>query len=174
MSDFQKNILRELTTYELWDKMNAKEKSMKVILKQDVQGSGKKGAVIEVSDGYAKNFLLKKGLAEIATAGGINEAVQKRTADEYHKAENVKALKALAAEVNGKMVDVHIRTGSNGKAFGSVTNADVASALSNLGYDVDKKKISTKEAIKNVGVSEAEIRFMEGVTAKIKVNVCPL
>lgn len=147
---------------------------MKVILKQDVKGSGKKGAVIEVSDGYAKNFLLKKGLAEIATAGGINEAAQKRTADEFHKAENIKALKELAAQINGKMVDVHIRTGGNGKAFGSVTTADIASALSAIGYDIDKKKITTKEAIKNVGVADAEIRFMEGVTAKIKVNVMPL
>lgn len=147
---------------------------MKVILKQDVKGSGKKGAVIEVSDGYAKNFLLKKGLAEIATAGGINEAAQKRTADEYHKAENIKALKELASQVNGKTVEVRIRTGGNGKAFGSVTTADIAAALSDLGYDIDKKKISTKEAIKNVGISEAEIRFMEGVTAKIKVNVTSL
>ena len=147
---------------------------MKVILKQDVKGSGKKGAVIEVSDGYAKNFLLKKGLAEIATAGGINEAAQKRTADEFNKAENIKALKELAAQVNGKTVDVHIRTGGNGKAFGSVTTADIASALSAIGYDIDKKKITTKEAIKNVGVADAEIRFMEGVTAKIKVNVMPL
>ncbi len=147
---------------------------MKVILKQDVKGSGKKGAVIEVSDGYAKNFLLKKGLAEIATAGGINEATQKRTADEYHRAENIKALKELATQVNGKTVEVHIRTGNNGKAFGSVTTADIASALSELGYEIDKKKISIKDAIKNVGVAEAEIRFMEGVTAKIKVNVSSL
>ena len=147
---------------------------MKVILKQDVKGSGKKGDVIEVSDGFAKNFLLKKGLAEIATAGGINEATQKRDADAYHKAENIKALKALAAELNGKTVDVHIRTGENGRAFGSVTTQDIAAALSKLGYNVDKKKISLKDAIKNVGIAEAEIRFMEGATAKIKVNVLPL
>lgn len=147
---------------------------MKVILKQDVKGSGKKGDVLEVSDGYAKNFLIKKGLAEPATAGGINEATQRRTADAYHKAENIKALKALASEVNGKTVDVHIRTGGNGKAFGSVTTADIASALSDLGYDIDKKKISLKENIKNVGTAEAEVRFMEGVTAKITVNVLPL
>ena len=147
---------------------------MKVILKQDVKGSGKKGDVIEVSDGFAKNFLLKKGLADIATAGGINEVAQKRDADAYHKAENIKALKALAAELKDKTVDVHIRTGENGKAFGSVTTADIASALSELGYEVDKKKITLKEAIKSVGVAEAEIRFMENITAKIKVNVLPL
>ena len=147
---------------------------MKVILKQDVKGSGKKGDVIEVSDGYAKNFLLKKGLAEIATAGGINEAAQKRNADAYHKAENIKALKELAAKIDGTTVDVHIRTGGNGKAFGSVTTADIASALSELGYEIDKKKITIKEAIKNVGLADAEVRFMEGATAKIKVNVLPL
>ena len=147
---------------------------MKVILKADVKGTGKKGDIIEVSDGFAKNFLLKKGLAEIATAGGINEVTQKRDADAYHKAENIKAMKTLAAEINGKTVDVHIRTGEKGRAFGSVTTADIASALSTLGYDIDKKKITLKDAIKNVGIADAEIRFMEGVSAKVKVNVLPL
>ena len=147
---------------------------MKVILKQDVKGSGKKGDVIEVSDGYAKNFLLKKGLAEIATAGGINEVSQKRNADAFHKAENIKALKELAAQINGKTVDVHIRTGAGGKAFGSVTTADIASALAELGFEIDKKKIILKDTIKNVGLADAEVRFMEGVTAKININVLPL
>ena len=147
---------------------------MKVILKQDVKGSGKKGDIIEVSDGYAKNFLIKRGLAEIATACGINEIQQKRTADAYHKAENIKAQKELAAKINGSEVTVSIRTGKNGKVFGSVTTEKIAEALSELGYEVDKKKISTKEALKNVGTYEAEIRLMENVTAKIKVHVVPL
>ena len=147
---------------------------MKVILKADVKGSGKKGDVIEVSDGYAKNFLLKRGLAEIATLQGINEIQQKRTADEFHKAEMVKSLKETAAKLNGTEVSLSIRAGENGKVFGSVTTAQIASALSELGYDVDKKKITTKEAIKTVGVFDAEVRFMEGVTAKIKVNVSAL
>lgn len=146
---------------------------MKVILKADVKGSGKKGDILEVSDGYAKNFLLKKGLAEIATAGGINEIQQKRTADAYHKAENVKALKELAAELNGKEAVVSIRTGENGRTFGSVTTAQIASALSEKGYDIDKKKIILKDNIKNVGDYSAEIRLMEGVTAKIAVKVIP-
>ena len=147
---------------------------MKVILKADVKGSGKKGDILEVSDGYAKNFLLKKGLAEIATSGGINEIQQRKTADAFHKAENVKALKALADELKGKEVTVSIRAGENGKVFGSVTTLQIASALSELGYDIDKKKITVKESIKNIGVSEAEIRLMEGVSAMIKVNVVPL
>lgn len=147
---------------------------MKVILKADVKGSGKKGDVLEVSDGYAKNFLLKKGLAEIATASGVNEITQRKQADAFHKAENIKALKQLAQELNGKEVTVQIRAGENGRVFGSVTTAQVAAAISELGYDVDKKKITLKEAIKNIGIFEAEVRLMEGVSAKIKVNVTPL
>ncbi|MDE6676640.1 MAG: 50S ribosomal protein L9, partial [Clostridia bacterium] len=90
---------------------------MKVILKADVKGSGKKGDLIEVSDGYAKNFLIKKGLAEIATAQGINEVSQKRTADAFHKAESIKELKELAAKIDGTEVSLSIRAGENGKVF---------------------------------------------------------
>ncbi len=147
---------------------------MKVILKADVKGSGKKGDILEVSDGYAKNFLLKKGLAEIATSSGINEIRQKKTADEFHKAESIRAQKELAAKLNGVTVPVSIRAGENGKVFGSVTNEKIASALSELGYEVEKKRIVTKEPLKNVGEYEAEIRFAEGVTAKIKIVVSPL
>ncbi len=147
---------------------------MKVILKQDVKGSGKRGDILDVSDGYAKNYLLKRGLAEIATSSGINEIEQKRTADAYHKAETEKALKERAAELNGKQITVRIRAGENGKVFGSVTTANIAAALAEQGYEVDKKKITTKETIKTVGAFEAEVRFMEGATAKIVVNVVPL
>ena len=84
---------------------------MKVILKADVKGSRKKGELVDVSDGYARNFLLKKGLAEVATAGGINEITQRRIADEYHRAEYVKAQKELAAKLNGAEVTVAIEAG---------------------------------------------------------------
>lgn len=144
---------------------------MKVILKTDVKGSGKKGDVIEVSDGYAKNFLLKKGLAEIATASGINEINQKKAADAFHKAEYVKSQKELAAKLNNAQVTVAIKAGENGRVFGSVTTAHVAAALSDLGYEIEKKKITLKSTIKNVGDFEAEIRLMEGVTCKINVKV---
>ncbi len=147
---------------------------MKVILKADVRGSGKKGDVIEVSDGYAKNFLIKKGLAEPATASGINEISQRRTADAYHRAENEKSLRALAKELEGKTVTLSISAGENGKVFGSVTTAHIAAALAESGYEVDKKKITTKEAIKTLGMFEAEVRLMEGVSAKVFVNVVPL
>ena len=142
---------------------------MKVILKADVKGSGKKGDIIEVSDGYAKNFLLKKGLAELATAGGINEVNQKKAADAYRKAEELKAQQALAAALNGKTVTVKIKVGENGKVFGSVTSQHAAIALSEMGFDVDKKKIRM-DALKALGSAKAEIRLMENVSATITVT----
>lgn len=144
---------------------------MKVILKADVKGSGKKGDILEVSDGYAKNFLLKKGLAEPATASGVNAVTQQKTAQAFHKAENERLLKELAQKLNGAEVTVPIRAGENGKTFGSVTTTQISAALAELGYEVDKKKILLKEQIKTLGVYEVEIRFMEKVSSKIKINV---
>ena len=146
---------------------------MKVILKSDVKGSGKKGDIIEVSDGFAQNFLLKKGLAEIATASGINEITQRKAADQFHKAEELKAMKELAAALNGKTVEVGIKTGENGKVFGSVTSASVAAALEKEGFQIDKKKIQMA-AVKTTGIFDAEIRLMESVSAKIKVRVAAI
>ena len=112
---------------------------MKVILTADVKGSGKKGDVVEVSDGYARNFLIKKGLAKEATASGVNEANQKKAADAFHKAEEIKAMKDLAAKMKGTEVSVPIKVGENGKTFGSVTSAQVVAALAQKGFDIEKK-----------------------------------
>lgn len=142
------------------------DKNMKVILSTDVKSLGKKGDVVEVADGYGKNFLIKKGMATAATASTIHEAAQRKASQEFHKAEEVKALKALATELDGKSVTVKIKAGENGKVFGSVTAAHVAAALAEAGYDIDKKKIKM-ENVKNLGSFPAEIRLMEGVTAKI-------
>lgn len=147
---------------------------MKVILKADVKGSGKKGDILEVSDGYAKNFLIKKGLAEPATASGVNAVTQQRTAQAFHKAENERQLKELAAKLNGTEISVPIRAGENGKTFGSVTTAQISAALEEAGYEIDKKKIVLKDQIKQLGVYDIEIRFMEKVSTKIKVKVVAL
>lgn len=144
---------------------------MKVILKADVKGSGKKGDVIEVSEGYAKNFLLKKGLAEVATSTSVNEINQKKQAAAFHHAEEVKAMQALANELRNKEVTTTIRTGANGKVFGSVTSLQVSQALEEQGYKIDKKKIALSGGIKTMGAFPVEIRLMEGITTKIIVNV---
>ncbi len=143
---------------------------MKVILLADVKSVGKKGEVVEVADGYGKNFLIKKGFAQAATASTIHEAAQRKAAAEFHKAEEVKALKALAATLEGKTVPVKIKTGENGKMFGSVTSQHVAASLAEMGYDIDKKKIKM-ESVKTLGSLPAEVRFMEGVSAKITVSI---
>lgn len=143
---------------------------MKLILKADVKGTGKKGDIVEVSDGYGKNFLIKKGLAELATSTGINAVMQKRAAESYHKAEEIKAMTELANSLKGQVVTVSIKVGENGKVFGSVTAANVAAALAEKGFDVDKKKIKM-DALKNLGTYDAEIRLMENITTKIKIEV---
>lgn len=146
---------------------------MKVLLNADVKGTGKKGDVVEVADGFGRNFLIKKGLASVATAANVHDAAQKKAAQEFHKAEEVKAIKALAAQIDGKKVQVKIKTGENGKTFGSVTASHVASALAEIGFDVDKKKIKM-EPVKTVGSFHAEVRLMENVSAKILVEVVGL
>ena len=143
---------------------------MKVLLTADVKGTGKKGDVVEVADGYGRNFLLKKGFATVATSANVHEAQQKKQAQEFHKAEEIKALKALAEQLNGKTATVSIKTGENGKTFGSVTATHIADALAKMGFDIDKKKIKM-DTVKTVGTFSAEIRFMEGVVAKINVVV---
>ena len=143
---------------------------MKVILTADVKGTGKKGDVVEVADGYGRNFLIKKGFARAATASNVHEAEQKKAAQEFHKAEEIKATKALAESLKDKTVPVKIKVSENGKVFGSVTSLHVAEALAGMGFDIDKKKIKM-DPVKNLGAFPAEIRFMEGISAKITVNV---
>lgn len=144
---------------------------MKVILKADVKGTGKKGDILDVSDGFAKNFLLKKNLAEEATASSVNEINQKKQAQEFHKAEEIKSMQAMAASLKDKKVTLRIKTGENGRLFGSVTSAQIAQTLEEEGFSVDKKKIQLKEPIKNLGSYPVVIRFMEKVETKIIVEV---
>ena len=144
---------------------------MKVILLQDVKGQGKKGEVKDVNEGYARNFLVKKGLAEIATASKLNDMAQKKSAADFHKAEEIKATKQLAEEIKGKTFIVKIKAGQNGKVFGSVTGGNISDALSVAGYEVDKKKIILPQPIKTLGTYDVDLKLMEGVTSKIIVVV---
>lgn len=144
---------------------------MKVILLQDVKGQGKKGEVIDVNEGYARNFLVKKGLAEIATAAKLNDISMKKSAADFHKAEEVKATRELAKTIAGKTFTVKIKAGQNGKVFGSVTASNISDALAAAGYEVDKKKIVVPNPIKNTGTYEIELKLLEGISCKIKIEV---
>lgn len=144
---------------------------MKVILLQDVKGQGKKGDIVEVNEGYARNFLIKKGFAEVATAAKLNDISMKKSAADFHKAEEIKATKELAEKIKGKTFTLKIKAGQNGKVFGSVTSSDISEALAAAGYNVDKKKIILAQPIKNTGAYEIELKLMEGMSSKIKVVI---
>ena len=143
---------------------------MKVILLADVKGTGKKGEIKEVSDGYARNMLIKKGLAKEATAVELNSLKIKREAEEFHRREEQKRLMELADKLKGQTVTCKVKAGEKGKVFGSVTSAEIASCLNDMGFEVDKKMIQS-DSIKNLGVYDVEIRLAAGITAKIKLKV---
>ena len=144
---------------------------MKVILLKDVKGLGKAREIKEVSDGYARNCLLKQGLAEEATAVKINSLNIKKNSEEFHKREEIKALQEEAKKLNGKSVKVKIKCGENGKIFGSVTTKEIADAILETGVVVDKKKILLKDTIKNLGEYTVEVKFLPDVFSKVKVIV---
>ena len=144
---------------------------MKVILKADVKNLGKKGELVNTSDGYARNFLFPKGLAVEANATAMNDFNNKESAKKFHKAEEIKAAKEDAAKLDGKTVKVTAKAGANGKLFGSVTGKDISLAVkAQLGIDVDKGKISVAD-IKQFGTYEAELKIYQGISAKISVQV---
>lgn len=144
---------------------------MKVILKQDVKSLGKKGELVNASDGYARNFLIPKGLATEANATAMNDFNNKESAKKYHKAEEIKAAKADAEKLEGKTFRLTAKAGANGKLFGSVTSKDISAKIKqDLSLDIDKRKI-TVDDIKQFGTYEAEIKIYQGISAKIYVQV---
>lgn len=147
---------------------------MKVVLLKDVKGSGKIGDVIDAKDGFARNFLIKNGLAKEADAQSINDNNNKKAAAEFHRLEQLKANKALKEKLQGTEIALTVKTGENGKFFGSVTNKEIAEKLSELGYDIDKKKIILDTNIKSVGSYAITVRISAEETAKITVNVTNL
>ena len=144
---------------------------MKVLLLQDVKAQGKKDEIIEVNDGFGRNFLIKKGLAVEATPKVINEYRQRKQKEEADRQKEIAAAKAMAQELDGKVVTVTVKCGENGKLFGAVTSKEISDALAGMGYNVDKKKIVTKEAIKLIGRYEIELKLYQGISAKVALSV---
>lgn len=145
---------------------------MKVILTKDVKGTGKKGDLANVSDGYARNFLFPKGFAQEATKQNITIIEQKKAAAEHQKALDEKAARDFANELNTKEVVVKLKAGANGKLFGSVNTKDVADAF-NAQYNmsIDKKKLVLKESIKACGTYPVDIKLYPNISATINVVV---
>lgn len=148
---------------------------MKVILKADVKGHGKKGDLINASDGYAKNFLIPKGLAVVADNTSINELENKKSAEKYHKNQEELRANELADKLNGSKIKFQLKAGDNGKLFGSITAKDIAEQIKmQLHLEVDKKKIVLPDGIKTLGVTEVTIKVYTNIMAKITVEVLPL
>ena len=144
---------------------------MKVILKADVKSLGKKGDLVNTSDGYARNYLFPKGLAIEANAQAMNEFNNKETAKKFHKAEEIKAANELKDRIEGKTFKVVAKAGANGKLFGSVTAKDVSAAIKQeMDENIDKRKISMQD-IKAFGTTQIEVKVYQGITAKVFVQV---
>ncbi|MBR5806028.1 MAG: 50S ribosomal protein L9 [Oscillospiraceae bacterium] len=144
---------------------------MKVVLLQDVKDIGKKDQVVNVSDGYARNFLLPRKLAKEATTAAMNDVKAKESAKAHHKREEVKAANELKAKLDGKEVTIKAKAGKEGKLFGAVTSKDVAAALkAQHKMDIDKKKIVMKD-IKTFSRVDVEIKIYPEIQAKITVIV---
>jgi len=145
---------------------------MKVILTADVKGHGKKGEMVNASDGYARNYLLPKGLAVVADKSAMTELESKQSAAAFHKEQEKKAAMELAEKLNEATVSFKAKAGENGKLFGSITAKDVAEQLKmQCHLVIDKKKIQLPDGIKTLGVTNVTVKVYPEITAKIKVNV---
>ncbi len=146
---------------------------MKVILLADVKGQGKKGELCNVSDGYARNFLFPKNLAMEATGAALSELKSREEAKEHHIKEEKAAASEQAKKIEGIKLTLTVKSGANGKLFGSVTSKEIAQELKNkTGIAVDRKKLTVND-IKNYGEYTAEVKLYNGITAKFTVEVKP-
>ncbi len=145
---------------------------MKLILQQEGHNLGNKGDIIEVSEGYARNFLLPKQLAVVATATNVNSAVQKKAAAERKAQQLLDEAKVMAAQLTKVSVVISAKLGNGGKLFGSVTAQDVADALKQqYNIDIDKRKVEIKDTVKSLGTYPVTIKIHSEVNSQIEMKV---
>lgn len=145
---------------------------MKVVLLQDIKGSGKKNDVINVSDGYARNYLFPRKLAKEATESALAEVASLNSAKAHKEKLELDAAKAAAAQIDKKELHITAKCGASGKLFGAITSKEISAAISeNFGTEIDKKKIVLKGDIKSVGEYDVAVKFYPNVAAEIKVIV---
>ena len=145
---------------------------MKVILLEDVKSLGKKGEIVNVNDGYARNFILPKKLGLEATGKNLNDLKLHKQNEEKVAQEVLDAAKELAKKIEAGKVEVTIKTGEGGRTFGSVSSKEIAIAVKEqMGYDIDKQKIQMKDAIKSLGTYIVPVKLHAKVTAELKVHV---
>ncbi len=144
---------------------------MKVILTKDVKGQGRKGDIVNVSDGYANNFLLKNGFAIPANQANVNINTRNKENEAKRIAEETACARAVAEKLKDVTLNFEIEMGERGKAFGSITGKEISEELAKLGYKVDKKDVNLDKPIKTEGSFEVELKLYKGVSCKLKLNV---
>lgn len=152
---------------------NRKEvKDMDIVLLEDVKALGKKGQIVKVNDGYARNFILPKKLGVEATSRNLNDLKLQKANDARIAAEQLAAAKELGAKLEESSVTLSIKAGEGGRAFGSVSNKEISKAITaQLKLDIDKKKIILNDPIKSIGSFEVPIKLHKDVTARLSVKV---
>ena len=147
---------------------------MKVVLRDDVENIGRKGDLIEVTDGFARNFLVPRGLAMKATTGVVQQAEAMRRNREARDARDREAAQALADQLTGKRIELRARAGEGGRLFGSVTSADVADAVrAQTGVELDRRKTQLAEPLKELGAVEVPVKLHADVEVILTVDVVP-
>lgn len=145
---------------------------MKVILKVDIKGVGKKGELINASDGYARNYLFPRDYAMEATEGNLASLKEKKDSEKFRKEAEIKEARELAKKISGISVILNVKTGENGRLFGSITSKDISDEIKKqFGFEVDKRKIMLDEVIKSTGTYNIEVKIHTEVNAKLKVEV---
>lgn len=145
---------------------------VKVILKADIKGVGKKDEVINASDGYARNFLFPKNLAVEANAENMSKLKAKQDSNAFKKSQEKQEAEKIAEKLSKILLKIKVKSGANGKIFGGVSSKEIADNLEKqYQIKVDKKKIDLKETIKNLGTFSVDIRLFEGVVGKVKIDV---
>jgi len=144
---------------------------MKVILNEDIKGQGKKGDIVDVSDGYASNYLLPKKLARLADANNLNSINIKKEADKFRFEQEKSEALNLCEKINKTVVTIPIKCGENGKVFGSITSKEISENLLKQNLNIDKKKIVLKEPIKNIGKYVLDVKVFPEISAKLNVII---
>ena len=145
---------------------------MKVILKENIKGVGKKDEIINASDGYARNYLFPKNLAVEANATNLSKLRTKKDSENYKKSQEKEEAKILAEKLGKVRLRFNVKTGENGKVFGGVSSKEIAEKLEKeYNFKVDKKKIELKETIKTLGITKVNVKLYEGVIASLNIEV---
>ena len=144
---------------------------MKVVLKEDVKKLGSKGDVVEAADGYARNYLMPRGLAVEATPQKIKELKEKEAKKNRLESEKREDAEKLKSKLESEKFVLKVKAGDSGRLFGSVNTKDIAEAASEKGYDIDKRKIELDDSIKSLGMHTVPVKIYDDITANLKVNV---